>query len=352
MFPSAALRSFLSHVGHRTLLMDKATAVRKTTSRDPAPVYVSGFSSSTNIWEQTSHSVPRRRVLPPEIVHIIVEIIGKDRETLSACALAAREFSFAALCCLGRHIAVNSVPRLRECANLITNDSAFQHVRSLDLGITTKKVLHERDWSNYLVILESFARRRTLTRLWLSEVPFYFSKRRNEGAVANVIASLTTTVNELGLYSCRFSSYGEMISLIRAFPLCTSLYVRDCVTKKTSKDDIFAKLPQHTPSISNLELTASSGHRFLIGLSTLIKDAALDISSLTDFLCDMTTTDAVHHTMVTAVAPPIERLQLVCDEAQGFHGTPMLSKNAHVFPSPFSSKSWQTRRSQHGHSSG
>jgi len=311
--------------------MDKATTVRKTANQDPTPVYVSDLSSSTNIWEQTSHSVPRRPVLPPEIIHIIMEIIGKDRETLSASALAAREFSFAALCCLGRHIAVNSVPRLRECANLVTKDSAFQHVRSLDLGITTKRVIHEKDWVDYLVILETFARRRTLTRLWLSEVPFYFSKRGNEGTVANIITSLTATVNELGLYSCHFSCYAEMISLIRAFPLCTSLYVRDCVTRKPPKDDIFAKLPQHTPSISDLELTASSGHRFLIDLSTLIKDAALDISSLTGFSCDMTTADAVRHTMVTVVAPPIERLQLICDKPQGFHGTSMLSKNAHVF---------------------
>jgi len=203
---------------------------------------------SIDVWEQISHSAPHCRVLPPEIIHP------------SACALAAREFTFAALCCLGRHIAVDSVPRLRECAILVTKHSTFLHVRSLDLGITTKRVIRERDWDDYLVILESFARRRTLTRLWLSEVPFYFSECRKQGTVANTIVSLTATVNELGLYSCHFSCYAEIISLIRAFPLCTSLYVPDCVTSKTPKEDIFAILPQHTLSINS-----SSGHRFLIG---------------------------------------------------------------------------------------
>ena len=270
-------------------------------------------------------------------------MIGKDRETLSACALTAREFTFAALCCLGRHLAVYTVLRLRECANLITKGSPFPHVRSLDLGITTKRVIHERDWNDYLIILEFFARRRTLTRLWLSEVPFYFSQRRRQETIRHIIASLTATVNELGLYSCRFSCYAEMISLIRAFPLCTSLYVRDCVTKKTPKEDIFVKLPQHTLSVSDLELTSSSGHRFLIDVSTLINDAALDISSLTGFSCDMTTADAAHHTVMTVAASTIERLQLVCDEPEGFHGPSKLSENPHVLLT-VSSKLWRPQR--------
>ena len=277
-------------------------------------------------------------------------MIGKDRETLSACALAAREFTFAALCCLGRHIAVNTVLRLRECAKLITKGSAFQHVRSLDLGITTKRAINRRDWNDYLIILESFARRRTLTRLWFSEVPFYFSSRKKQDTIRDIVASLTATVNELGLYSCHFSCYGEMISLIRAFPLCTSLYVRDCVAKKTPKEDIFVKLPQHTLSITDLELTSSSGHRFLVDASTLVGDAALDISSLTGFSCDMTTADAARHTLMTAAASPIERLQLVCDDAQGFHSTSEPSENSHVLLT-VSSKFWPTQRSQAGHSS-
>ena len=270
-------------------------------------------------------------------------MIGKDRETLAACALAAREFTFAALCCLGRHIAVNTVRRLRDCASLITKGSAFQHVRSLDLGITTKKDINERDWNGYLTILGSFARRRTLTRLWLSDVPLYFSSRGKQGTLKDIIASLTATVNELGLYSCHFSCYGEMISLIRAFPLCTSLYVRDCVVKKTPKQDSFVKLPQHTLSITDLELTSSSHHRFLIDVSTLVRDAALDVSPLTGFSCDMATADAARHAVMAAAASPIERLQLVCDGAEGFHGTSELSENPHVLLT-ISSKLWPTQR--------
>jgi hypothetical protein len=42
----------------------------------------------------------------------------------------------------------------------------------------TKRVIRERDWDDYLVVLEAFARRRTSTNLWLSGVPFYFSGLR------------------------------------------------------------------------------------------------------------------------------------------------------------------------------
>ena len=250
-----------------------------------------------------------------------MKLLGTDRATLSACALAAREFSFAALCCLGRHITVNTVGRLRECVDLIAKGSAFQHVRSLDLGITTQRVIHERDWGDYLVILEFFARRRTLTRLWLSEVPFYLSKSRMQEMLRNAIISLATTVNVLGLYSCHFSCHTEMISLIRAFPLCTSLFVRDCVTKKNPRAAIFAQLPQHTLHISDLELTSSSGHRFQSDVSTLVEDAALDISSLADFSCDMSTADAARCTVMAVVKSPIKIFQLTCDEAEGFLGT-------------------------------
>lgn len=69
-------------------------------------------------------------------------------------------------------------PRLRECADLIGDDSASQHVRSLDLGILTKRVVRERDWDDYLIVLEVFARRRTSITLWPSEVRFCFSGRR------------------------------------------------------------------------------------------------------------------------------------------------------------------------------
>ena len=306
--------------------------------------------SSENKLFICSSSEPRCRLLPPEIVHTIMGMVGTDRESLSACALAAREFTFPALCCLGCHIAINTVRRLRECVDLIARGSPFRHVRSLDLGIAATTVIRGRDWDNYLSILAFFARRRTLTRLWLSEVSFYFPKHRKQGVITGVITSLATTVNELGLYSCRFSCYVETISLIRAFPLCTSLFVRDCVATKTPGVDIFTKLPQHTLHITNLELTSSSPHRYLINVSTLVKDAALDISPLTDFSCDMSTADVTRRTLVTTVSSSIESLELTCDEAQGFHGETKPSKNTHISLT-VSPKFWPTHWWQRGRSS-
>jgi len=273
---------------------------------------------------------PRLRGLLPEIVHIIMEMLGPDRKTLCACSLAAREFTFPALSCLGRHITVDTVRRLRECASLISKDSAFQHVRSLDLDVTTKRIVHERDWDEYLTVLGFFATRRNLTRLWLSEAPFYFTDRGRQETVRKIVTSLSATVNELGLYSCNFSCYAEMISLIRTFPLCTSLFVRDCVARRTPGEDMFAELPQHTLHISNLELTSSSDHKFLIDASNLIRDATLDISSLVSFSCDMSIADVARHVRVIVAASPIEKFQLVCNEAEGIHSTSRLSENVYV----------------------
>jgi len=287
---------------------------------------------------------PRWEALPPEIVHIIIEMLVPDRETLSACSLAAREFTFSALSCLGRHITVDTVRRLRECASLLNKTSAFQHVRSLDLDVSRQRIIHERDWDQYLTVLEVFASRRTLTRLWLSEAPFYFTDYGRKETVRRIVTSLTATVDELGLYSCHFSCYTEMISLIRAFPLCTSLYVRDCVARKTPGEDAFAGLPQHTLHISDLELTSSSGHRFLIDVSNLIKDAVLDISSLVSFSCDMSTADVARHTTMIVAASPIQRFQLACDEAEAIHSTSRFSEKIYVsLTLPPSSKSWQIR---------
>ena len=272
----------------------------------------------------------RWRVLPPEIIHIVVEILGTDRQTLSACSLVSHEFTFPALCCLGRHIAVNTACRLQECVSLISEGSAFHHVRSLDLGISTNRITREKSWDDPLFILGVFGHRHTLTRLWLSEVRFHFSKYGSQEMARNAIASLATTVNELGLYSCYFSSYTEMISLVRAFPLCTSLNVRDCATRKVPGADVFVQLPQYTLHISDLELTSLSSGRPVIDVSNLIKDAALDVSSLTGFSCGMRTADAAHRTTMTAVAAPIQRFQLICNEAKGFYGASRLSESARV----------------------
>ena len=287
---------------------------------------------------------PSWQVLPQEIAYIIVEMLEADRESLRTCSLVAREFTFAALCRLGRHITINTVQRLRECVSLMSKGSAFQHVRSLDLGITTKRIIHERDWDDYLIVLEVFASRRTLTCLWLTEVPLYFTKRGKNDMVGSIITSLTATVTELGVYSCHFSCYAEIISLIRAFPLCTSLYIRNCITRKTPGEDMFANLPQHTLHISDLELTSSSSHRFLVDVSNLIEDAVLDISSLVGFSCDMSTADVARRTTMTVAASPIERFQFACDEAIGFHCTSRLAENTWVPSTLTISKPWQTLR--------
>jgi hypothetical protein len=54
----------------------------------------------------------------------------------------------------------------------ITN-SAFQHVRQLDLGVVSKNWNPVAYLAEQLFILEIFARRRTLTHLWLSRFPFH-----------------------------------------------------------------------------------------------------------------------------------------------------------------------------------
>jgi hypothetical protein len=68
---------------------------------------------------------PRWRVFPPEIVYTILGMLHTDRETLSACTLVSRQFTFAASCCLGRQIPINIVCHLRECASFFTKCSAL-----------------------------------------------------------------------------------------------------------------------------------------------------------------------------------------------------------------------------------
>ena len=43
----------------------------------------------------------RWRLLPPEIIHIVFELLENDKATLRACSLAAREFSRPALSYIG-----------------------------------------------------------------------------------------------------------------------------------------------------------------------------------------------------------------------------------------------------------
>ena len=140
--------------------------------------------------------------------------------------VAARDFSQAALPLIGRHITVDHVPRIQQCVQLLTANSAFQHVRSLDLGVTSKTPSPEVYLDEQLTILEIFSPRRSLTRLW--QVPFSSIGSDNNEKLRDIVAALGSTVDDLSLRECHFSSRNDIISFICAFPHCDSLYVRDC----------------------------------------------------------------------------------------------------------------------------
>ena len=115
---------------------------------------------------------PRWRILPPEIIHIIVELLKDDKATLRACSLAIRDSSQPALSRVGRQITANHVPRIKQCVELLTANSVFQHVRSLDFGVTSKRSNPEDYLEEHFTILDIFTQHQASTRLWLSRVPF------------------------------------------------------------------------------------------------------------------------------------------------------------------------------------
>ena len=99
--------------------------------------------------------------------------------------------------------------------------------------------------------------------------------------IRDIVAAFCSTVSDLGLYGCRFPSYTEMISLVRAFPHCDSLYIRDCVISgESATGNIFSELQEHKLSLNVLEPTCASPNGSTIGVSTLIEDACLDVSRL------------------------------------------------------------------------
>ena len=267
-----------------------------------------------------SSTRPRLPVLPPEVILMILQLLKADKATLRACSRAAREFRYVAMSCLGRHLTVSTVGRLKGCARLITG-GAFQHVRSLDLGVDKKKVITEAYWKDYLIILGVFARYRALSRLWLSEVPFTFLRRHQKSDLRETIIALGFTVTELGLYGCHFSSYEEMISLIRSFPHCNFLFLRGCVAgEQTAGGNAFAGLPKHTLSIEDLQLSSPSSNDRSIDVSNLIKDAALDVRSLNSLACDVGTAEKTQRVAAAVSASPMEQFQLACAEPGGFQG--------------------------------
>jgi len=270
---------------------------------------------------------PRRRVLPPEIIQMILQYLADDKATLRACSRTAPNFCYAALSLLGRHLRVDTIYRLRGCTPLITK-GAFQHVRSLELGINNKRVTPEECLDAYLVILGVFAQYRALNRLWLSEIPFHFVGHNQKKILRNTIVHLSSTVTEIGLYGCHFSSYEEMISLIRSFPLCGFLFVRNCVTEEQDTGvNAFTGLPEYQLSIKDLQLSCSSSNDLLIDVSNLIEDAALDVRSLTSLVCDVGTSKKTQRVAASVSTSPVEQFQVACMELRGFQGmrTPLSS---------------------------
>ena len=77
--------------------------------------------------------------------------------------------------------------------------------------------------------------------------------------IRDIVAAFCSTVSDLGLYGCRFPSYTDMISLVRAFPHCDSLYIRDCVISgESATGNVFSGLQEHKLSLNVLELTCAS----------------------------------------------------------------------------------------------
>jgi len=299
------------------------TKARKKAKEGGVAEWVTNFLYSYYTYSSrllVSSTRPRWRILPPEIIRMILQFLKADKATLRACSGVAHEFRYVALSYLGRHLTVNTVNRLRWCVKLVAG-GAFQHIRSLDLGVNGNKVISEVYWKHYLVILGVFARYGVLNRLWLSEVPFNFLRLNQKKGLRETIIALGSTVTELGLYGCRFSSYEEMISLIRSFPLCDFLFVRNCATgKHTTGGNAFAGLPKHILNIKDLQLYSPSSNVPLIDVSNLIQDAALDVRSLTALVCDVGSSEKTQRVATAVSASPVEQFQVACTETGGFQG--------------------------------
>ena len=201
------------------------------------------------------------------------------------------------------------------------NANRFQHVRSLDLGVTSRSSKSEDYLNEQLVILETFAQRQTLTRLWLSKMPFSSIEPSQREKFRNTVAALGSTIHDLGLYECRFPSYADMIFFIRAFPYCDSLYIRDCVTaNEHPTGDAPSGFSKHNLSLNNLELTSTSPDQSIIDVSSLIEDAALDVSQLSALTCDIGSTREARSVAMAISVSPIQHFQLTGTEPGVFRG--------------------------------
>jgi len=275
--------------------------------------------------------------LAPELIRMILQFT--DKATLRACSRAARKLRYDAQCLLGRHLTINTSSRVKECAQLVTR-GAFQHIRSLDLGIDSGELILKADWKYYVIILAAFAKHRALSRLWLSELPFDLLQSNQKRKLRETVTVLGSMVTELGLYRCCFSSSEEMISLVRSFPLCDSLFLVDCVTQGgPAVGNAFAGLPAHRLRIKDLQLSSTSfrattssrlvrPHRptlwsdatRLIDVSNLIEDAALDVGLLTALVCDVWGSKRTRRIAAAVSGSSVEQFQVACRKPRGFQG--------------------------------
>ena len=261
--------------------------------------------------------------LPPEVVYMIMEFLKSSPHTIRACSLSVHTFRPVAQSILGRHISVNNLDRIKDCVQIL-GVHGFQHIRSLSLGITNKPVVLEEYWNDYLAILKVFAERRTLVRLWLWEVPFFFLRPRQKKTLREVVLALASSISDLGLYGCHFSCYEEMVSFVRAFPHCDKLYIEDCVTGgQGSPKNSFAELPQHRLSVVDLEIAASSKNELLMDPSGLIEDAELDVSSLGKLACDFLSAEGTRRVVSATSKSPIRDARFASTSPEGFQGTYM-----------------------------
>jgi len=156
-------------------------------------------------------------------------------------------------------------------------------------------------------------------------VPFNFLQPSQKNELRETVTALGSTVTELGLYGCHFSSYEEMVSLIRSFPHCNFLFIRDCATgEQTSGGNAFAGLPEYTLNISDLQLPSPSSDDPLIDVSNLIEDAALDVGSLAALACDVGGSEKTQRVAAAVSSSPMEHFQLACTEPGGFQGMQVL----------------------------
>jgi hypothetical protein len=136
-----------------------------------------------------------------------------------------------------------------------------------------------------------------------------------------VVVALSSSVNDLGLYGCHFSRYEEMVSFVRAFPHCNTLYIKDCVTGgQDSPMNAFAGLPQHKLSIVDLDLTASSTSDLLIDPSGFIEDAELDVSPLRKLACDLESVEGSRRIVSVTSESPVRELRFSATCTDGFQG--------------------------------